>query len=53
MLGESAIGEQFFEALFEGLCRAGVFDFAEEYGVESFVGCGGIDLDDDVGTAAV
>lgn len=51
--GESPVGEELFETLFEGLCRIGVFDFTEEYGVESFVGLGVVDLDDDVGTTTV
>lgn len=51
--GESPVGEEFFEALFEGLCCVGVFDFTEEYGDELFVGCGIVDLDDDVWAAAV
>lgn len=53
MLDESPVGEEFFEALFEGLCCVGVFDFTEEYGDELFVGCGIVDLDDDVWAAAV
>ena len=53
VVGESPVGEELFETLFEGLCRVGVFDFTEEYGDELFVGCGVVDLDDDVRTTTV
>lgn len=53
LTGETSVSEKLFETLFEGLCRIGVFYFTEEYGVESFVGCGVVDFDDDVGTTTV
>ena len=36
-VGESPIGKEFFQTLFEGLCRVGVLDFTEDHGIESFV----------------
>lgn len=38
VVGESPVGEELLETLFEGLSRVGVFDFTEDHGVESFVG---------------
>lgn len=53
MSGESAVHEELFEALSERLRRVRVFYLAEEDGDEVVVGCGVVNFDDEVWTAAV